>query len=64
MSASTPTARSKQPKPSPSSDIVEIQPPAGLGFSGTAKFDVHDPEAMKIVAHLTTHLGYTIVTPT
>jgi len=42
--ASTRTTPSP-PKPSPS-DIVELKPPPGLGFSGTAKFLAVDQAAL------------------
>ena len=61
MSGSTRTERSKPSPPTPSSeDVIELVPPAHLGFNGTAKFDTHDPASMKIVDELRRR-GYTDV---
>jgi hypothetical protein len=62
MSASTPTAPSvkKPSKPSASPDVLELLPPPGFGFSGTAKFDRHDPASMVLAAELIRR-GYTVV---
>jgi hypothetical protein len=50
-----------KPKPPPSDDdVVELQPPAGSGFSGTAKL-LAVPNAALIAELL--KRGYTRVTP-
>jgi hypothetical protein len=40
--------------------VLELLPPPGFGFSGTAKFDRHDPASMVLAAELIRR-GYTVV---
>lgn len=56
----TPPSKTTSPSPSDDHDIVELLPPASLGFSGTAKLSRKDQPAL--IDELQKR-GYTVVRP-